>query len=88
MSKDVVLDVVTPCGLRVSVHALPNGAGNEKMHIGEYVWCVESSRIFGRGYDPDPMRAKILAISCAQQVLQRGQATLSEQLMALTGGGL
>jgi hypothetical protein len=65
----VSFDLMLPCGLHVWVAHQPNGVGSEKSHLGEYLWCVESAKVFARSYAPSFEEAKISACRMAVNVL-------------------
>lgn len=69
---------ILPCGLQMSVTELPEGVGSVKAHQYEFLWCVESNKVHGRGYAENFEKAKRKMLISAQIVLTESQIELNK----------
>lgn len=81
---NVLFNELLPCGLRLSIWSLPEGAGAEKVHKDKFMWSADSGNIIhGRAYAEKFETAKAALCVCAQDVLSKSQRQLMTSLAGL-----
>lgn len=74
----MTFDLNLPCGLRVWVAHQPDGVGNIKEYVGEYLWCVESgATVHARSFAAESDAAVKAGLEAACHVLLRSNALIS-----------